>query len=94
MDRTYSLHCPKSENHLVFKVADGPDHSMHCPKNENHLGFKVADGPDHSLHCPANENHLHIFYQKPAYEKLNAANLEAFETVKLRRTTSKKPDNL
>ena len=44
MDRTYSVHCPKSENHLYFKVADGPDHSLGCPKNENHLGFKVADG--------------------------------------------------
>ena len=76
MDRTYSLHCPKSENHLGFKVADGQDHILCCPKNENHLGFKVADGPYHSLHFPENENHLHIFYTKPAYKKPSATNFE------------------
>ena len=30
MDRTFSLHCPKSENDLGFKVADGPDRSLSC----------------------------------------------------------------
>ena len=70
MDWTYSLHCPKSENHLCFKVADGHDHSLSCPKNENHLGFKVADELYHCLHCPKNENHQHIFYKKLAYKKL------------------------
>ena len=70
MDQTYSLDCPKSENHLGFKVGNGTDHCFCCPNNENHLGFKVADGPDHCLHCPKNENHLHIFYKKPAYKKL------------------------
>ena len=83
MDRTYSLHCPKSENHLGFRVADGRDHSLHFPKNENHLVFKVEDGPDHILHCPKNEIHLHIFYKEPAYRKVNAANFEAYETHKL-----------
>ena len=51
MDQTYSLYCPRNENHLGFKVADGQDHILCCPKNENHLGFKVADGPDRSLSC-------------------------------------------
>ena len=52
------MHCPKSENHLGFKVPDGPDHSLRCPKNETHLGFKVKDVLDHSLHCQKGENHL------------------------------------
>ena len=30
MNRTYCLHCPKSENDLGFKVADGPDRSLSC----------------------------------------------------------------
>ena len=30
MDWTYSLHCPKGDNYLGFKVADGPDHSLSC----------------------------------------------------------------
>ena len=77
MDRTYSLHCPKSENCPGFKVADGQDHSLYCPKNENPLSFKVADGPDHILKGPKNENHLHIFYKKWAYRKLHAANFKA-----------------
>ena len=77
MDRTYSLHCPKSENHLGFKVADGPDHSLCCPKNENHLGFKVADGQ--TIVCIALIlKIIYTFFKKPAYKKLNAANLEAF----------------
>ena len=59
MDRNHSLHCPKSENNLGFRVADGPDNSLSCQifyKNliqPNFLsflykcvGFKVVDGPD------------------------------------------------
>ena len=75
-------------------MADGPDHSLCCPKNENHLGFKVADGQ--TIVCIALIMKIidTFSFKKPAYKKLNAANLEAFETDKLRRTTSKKPDNL
>ena len=49
MDRTYRLHCPKSENHLGFKVADGPDHSLNCPKNENHLHIFYKKPADNKL---------------------------------------------
>ena len=30
MDQTYILDFPRNENHLGFKVADGPDHSLSC----------------------------------------------------------------
>ena len=50
MDRTHSLHCPKSENNLGFKVADGPYHSLHFPENENHLHiFFIRNQPIRNL---------------------------------------------
>ena len=30
MDQAYILHRPMSDNHLGFKVADGPDHRLSC----------------------------------------------------------------
>ena len=28
MDQTYDFHCPRSDNHIGLKVADGPDRSL------------------------------------------------------------------